>query len=137
MPPFYERDFLWMPTTDPGISITKARELAQQTNKIIKQFPEVKHTLAKLGRAETSTDPAPLSMFETTIQLHPPDDWPQREVKRFYSDWSLPGVVRGLLERIWPEHAAARTPLELDRAINEAMVRLGPMIDDYLGTDSQ
>ena len=61
MPPLYEGDFLWMPTTDPGISITKSRELLQQTNKIIRKFPEVEHTFAKIGRAETSTDPAPLS----------------------------------------------------------------------------
>ena len=58
-------------------------ELLQQTNKIIKQFPEVHHTFGKIGRAETSTDPAPLSMIETTIMLKPPDEWPQREIHRF------------------------------------------------------
>ena len=56
IPPLYEGDFLWMPTTDPGISITKSRELLQQTNKVIRQFPEVHHTFGKIGRAETSTD---------------------------------------------------------------------------------
>jgi len=121
IPPLYEGDFLWMPTTDPGISITKAKELLQQTNKVIKQFPEVHHTFGKIGRAETSTDPAPLSMIETTIMLKPAEDWPQREIKRFYRDWRLPGQVREWLGRLWPETAPARDPGELDRAINEAI----------------
>jgi Cu(I)/Ag(I) efflux system membrane protein CusA/SilA len=121
IPPLYEGDFLWMPTTDPGISITKSRELLQQTNKIIVQFPEVHHSFGKIGRAQTSTDPAPLSMIETTIMLNPPDEWPQREVRRFYSGWPLPETVRGWLHHLWPETAPARTPGELDRAINDAI----------------
>jgi Cu(I)/Ag(I) efflux system membrane protein CusA/SilA len=121
IPPLYEGDFLWMPTTDPGISITQARELLQQTNKIIRQFPEVEHTFGKIGRAQTSTDPAPLSMIETTIMLKPADEWPQREIERFYSDWPLPDTVRGWLHHLWPEIAPARTPVELDRAINDAI----------------
>jgi Cu(I)/Ag(I) efflux system membrane protein CusA/SilA len=64
-----------MPTTDPGISITKAKELLQQTDKIIKSFPEVETVFGKIGRAETATDPAPLSMIETTITLKPQDEW--------------------------------------------------------------
>jgi Cu(I)/Ag(I) efflux system membrane protein CusA/SilA len=76
MPPLYEGDLLYMPTTLPGISITKAKELLQQTDKIIKTFPEVKSVFGKIGRAETATDPAPLSMIETTIQLKPEDEWP-------------------------------------------------------------
>jgi len=75
MPPLNEGDLLYMPTTDPGISITKARELLQQTDKIIKSFPEVSHVLGKIGRAETATDPAPLSMIETTITLKPEEKW--------------------------------------------------------------
>ncbi len=121
IPPLYEGDFLWMPTTDPGISITKSRELLQQTNKIIKHFPEVHHTFGKIGRAETSTDPAPLSMIETTIMLRPPEEWPPRSVKRFYSNWPLPETVRGWLSRLWPEWIPARSPIELDRAINDAI----------------
>ncbi len=121
IPPLYEGDFLWMPTTDPGISITKSRELLQQTNKVIRQFPEVHHTFGKIGRAETSTDPAPLSMIETTIMLKPAEDWPQQEVERFYSDWPLPETVRGWLHHFWPESKPARTPGELDRAINDAI----------------
>ena len=75
MPPLYEGDLLYMPTTLPGISITKAKELLQQTDKIIKTFPEVKSVFGKIGRADTPTDPAPLSMIETTIQLKPEDEW--------------------------------------------------------------
>lgn len=75
MPPLNEGDLLYMPTTLPGISITKAKEILQQTDKIIKQFPEVHHVFGKIGRAETATDPAPLSMMETTIMLKPEDQW--------------------------------------------------------------
>ncbi|MFQ6070301.1 MAG: efflux RND transporter permease subunit [Candidatus Aminicenantales bacterium] len=75
MPPLNEGDVLYMPTTDPGISITKAKELLQQTDKIIKSFPEVKSVFGKIGRAETATDPAPLSMIETTIILKPKKQW--------------------------------------------------------------
>jgi len=75
MPPLNEGDLLYMPTTLPGISITKARELLQQTDRIIASFPEVRHTFGKIGRAETATDPAPLSMIETTITLKPESEW--------------------------------------------------------------
>ncbi len=77
MPELNEGDLLYMPTTDPGISITKAKELLQQTDKIIKSFPEVKTVFGKAGRAETATDPAPLSMFETVITLKPQSEWPK------------------------------------------------------------
>ncbi|VAW89568.1 Cobalt-zinc-cadmium resistance protein CzcA; Cation efflux system protein CusA [hydrothermal vent metagenome] len=76
MPPLNEGDILYMPTTYPGISITKAKELLQQTDKIIKSFPEVHHVFGKVGRAETATDPAPLAMLESTIRLKPKDEWP-------------------------------------------------------------
>lgn len=69
MPPLNEGDLLYMPTTPPGISPAKAAELLQQTDRIIKTFPEVHHVLGKIGRAETATDPAPLSMIETTVIL--------------------------------------------------------------------
>jgi Cu(I)/Ag(I) efflux system membrane protein CusA/SilA len=75
MPPLWEGDLLYMPTTLPGISVTKARELLQQTDKIIKTFPEVEKVFGKIGRAETATDPAPLTMIETTIMLKPEDQW--------------------------------------------------------------
>ncbi len=75
MPPLWEGDLLYMPTTFPGTSITKAKELLQQTDKIIKTFPEVETVFGKVGRAETATDPAPLSMIETTIVLKDPSEW--------------------------------------------------------------
>jgi Cu(I)/Ag(I) efflux system membrane protein CusA/SilA len=101
MPPLNEGDLLYMPTTLPGISITKARELLQQTDRIIQQFPEVHHTLGKVGRAETATDPAPLSMVETTITLRPEVEYEKVPVKRFFSDW--PGWLKKPLTWIWPE----------------------------------
>ncbi len=75
MPPLNEGDLLYMPTTLPGISISKAKELLQQTDKIIKTFPEVETVFGKVGRANTPTDPAPLSMIETTITLKPEEEW--------------------------------------------------------------
>ncbi len=76
MAPLDEGDILYMPTTFPGISITKAREVLQQTDKILKTFPEVHHVFGKIGRAETATDAAPLMMVETTVQLKPQEQWP-------------------------------------------------------------
>ena len=75
MPPLWEGDLLYMPSTFPGISITKAKELLQQTDKILRTFPEVRSVFGKAGRAETATDPAPLSMVETTIVLEDPSRW--------------------------------------------------------------
>ncbi len=75
MPPFNEGDLLYMPTTLPGVSPQKAKEILQQTDRIIKSFPEVESVFGKIGRAETATDPAPLSMIETTILLKPRDEW--------------------------------------------------------------
>jgi len=75
MPHLYEGDLLYMPTTLPGISVDKARELLQQTDRIIATFPEVERVFGKAGRAATATDPAPLTMLETTIMLKPQEDW--------------------------------------------------------------
>ena len=75
MPPLNEGDLMYMPTTYPGISIDKARELLQQTDKLIHTVPEVERVFGKIGRAETATDPAPLTMIETMIQLKPKEDW--------------------------------------------------------------
>lgn len=75
IPPLDEGDLMYMPTTYPGISIGKARELLQQTDKLIKSVPEVKTVFGKVGRAETATDPAPLTMIESFIQLKPQDEW--------------------------------------------------------------
>ena len=71
IPPLDEGDLMYMPTTYAGISIGKARELLQQTNKLIKTVPEVETVFGKVGRADTATDPAPLTMIETFIQLKP------------------------------------------------------------------
>ena len=81
MPPLYEGDLLYMPTTFPGISPTKAREVLQETDRIIKAFPEVENVFGKMGRAETATDPAPMDMIETTITLRPPGDWPAADIR--------------------------------------------------------
>jgi Cu(I)/Ag(I) efflux system membrane protein CusA/SilA len=84
-----------MPTTDPGISVNKARELLQQTDKLITQFPEVDTVFGKIGRADTATDPAPPSMLETTIVLQRDKSlWRTRPVERFYDTW--PGWVAWL-----------------------------------------
>ncbi len=75
MPELDEGDLLYMPTTFPGLSIGKAQEILQQTDKLIRTVPEVKTVFGKIGRAETATDPAPLSMVETTIQFKPKSEW--------------------------------------------------------------
>ena len=98
MPPLYEGDLLYMPTTLPGMSITKARELLQQTDKIIRQFPEVHHVFGKIGRAETATDPAGLDMIETTIMLKPESEWrPGMTVQKLIDEMDraiqFPGVT--------------------------------------------
>ncbi|MBW2477749.1 MAG: efflux RND transporter permease subunit, partial [Deltaproteobacteria bacterium] len=121
MPPLYEGDLLYMPTTLPGISITKAKELLQQTDRIIREFPEVERVFGKVGRAETATDPAPLSMLETTIMLKPEEEWRTVPKKRFYSDWpdSL-DILKGPLRWIWPEQGTISVE-ELKNELNESI----------------
>jgi Cu(I)/Ag(I) efflux system membrane protein CusA/SilA len=75
MPPLFEGDLLYMPTTLPGVSVTKAREILQRTDAILKSFPEVEQVFGKIGRAETATDPAGLDMVETTVRLKPESAW--------------------------------------------------------------
>ena len=105
MPALYEGDLLYMPTTLPGLSVTKAKEILQQTDRIIRQFPEVEHVFGKIGRAETATDPAPMMMIETTITLKPESEWRKVAEKRFYSGWpeSLE-FLKVPLRWLWPEH---------------------------------
>ncbi|MFQ5929354.1 MAG: efflux RND transporter permease subunit, partial [Acidobacteriota bacterium] len=98
MPPLWEGDLLYMPTTFPGISVTKAREILQQTDKIITSFPEVHHVFGKIGRAETATDPAPLSMIETTIMLKPESEWrpgmtPEKLISEMNQAIQFPGLT--------------------------------------------
>ena len=88
MPPLDEGDLLYMPTTDPSISITKSKQILQQTDKLIKTFPEVLSVHGKIGRAATATDPAPLSMIETVAQLNPDrSKWRTRRPGYFFSSW--------------------------------------------------
>ena len=116
MPPLNEGDILYMPTTDPGISITKARELLQQTDRIIYTFPEVKRVFGKIGRAETATDPAPLSMIETTVTLKPVDEWPQRKrEERWHSNLKVPDILRAFFQKFWPENR----PVTMEELVNE------------------
>jgi Cu(I)/Ag(I) efflux system membrane protein CusA/SilA len=75
MPPLDEGDLMYMPTTYPGVSIDKAREMLQHTDRMIAAVPEVRRVFGKIGRAETATDPAPLTMIETVIQLKPREEW--------------------------------------------------------------
>ncbi|MGE5300517.1 MAG: efflux RND transporter permease subunit [Acidobacteriota bacterium] len=118
MPPLYEGDLLYMPTTLPGISISTARSVLQQTDKIIKTFPEVKSVFGKIGRADTATDPAPLSMIETTIVLKPENEWPMVPVERFFSGW--PDILRKPLSAIWPLERHI-SPKELTDQMNKAI----------------
>ena len=101
MPELDEGDLLYMPSTFPAVSIGKAQQLLQQTDKIIQRFPEVHHTLGKVGRAETATDPAPLSMIETTITLRPEVEYEKEQVNQWFSAW--PGWLKKPLTWIWPE----------------------------------
>ncbi len=101
MPPLDEGDLLYMPTALPGLSAAKAAELLQQTDRLIKTLPEVQSVYGKAGRAETATDPAPLEMFETTIQFKPRDQWrpgmtPQKLVEELDRIVRVPG-----LSNIW------------------------------------
>jgi Cu(I)/Ag(I) efflux system membrane protein CusA/SilA len=115
MPPLEEGSILYMPTTMPGISITEAQKLLQVTDRIIKQFPEVDRVLGKAGRADTSTDPAPLSMLETVIILKPKSQW--RKAETWYSSWA-PERLRSVLRHITPDHLSQE---EVISQMNDAL----------------
>jgi Cu(I)/Ag(I) efflux system membrane protein CusA/SilA len=115
MPPLEEGSLLYMPTTMPGISITEAQKVLQVTDRIIKQFPEVDRVLGKAGRAETSTDPAPLSMLETVVILKPKAEW--RKVKTWYSSWT-PGWAKSVLRHFTPDNISQE---DLINQMNEAL----------------
>jgi copper/silver efflux system protein len=98
MPPLFEGDLLYMPTTLPGVSVAKAKEILQQTDKIIKAFPEVEQVFGKIGRAETATDPAGLDMVETTIRLKPEKAWrkgmtPDKLIEEMDAALKFPGLT--------------------------------------------
>ena len=98
MPPLDEGDLMYMPSAEVGISVGKARELLQQTDRLIKTIPEVETVFGKVGRADTATDPAPLTMIETTIQFKPRDEWrpgmtPQALRRELDSLIQFPGIT--------------------------------------------
>ena len=97
MPPLYEGTIFYMPMTSPGISVTEAGKLLSVQDKILRSFPEVHTVFGKAGRAETSTDPAPFSMMETTVHLKPREQWPK--IAKDYSSW--PEWLRPLAKRLF------------------------------------
>ena len=101
MPPLNEGVILYMPTTLPGISVTEASALLQKQDELLRQVPEVERVFGKAGRADTSTDPAPLSMMETTVVLKPETQW--RAKPRWYSSW-MPSFLLPLVRPLWPDH---------------------------------
>ena len=115
MPPLEEGSLLYMPTTMPGISIAEAQRLLQVTDGILKSFPEVDHVLGKTGRADTATDPAPLSMLETVIVLKPHSEWPRTHT--WYSSWA-PNWMLPSLRHITSDHISET---ELVAQMNEAL----------------
>lgn len=98
MPPLYEGGLLYMPMTLPGVSPAKVREILQTTNRQLMTVPEIKHVFAKAGRADTATDPAPLAMIETWVELNPRDEWrkgmtPEKLIADLNKRVSLPGMM--------------------------------------------
>ncbi len=120
MPDMDEGDLLYMPTTLPGLSAGKAQQLLQQTDRLLKTLPEVKSVFGKAGRAETATDPAPLSMFETTVQLKPRSEWrpgmtTEKLIAEMYELTKFPGlsnvIVPPIKTRIDMLTTGIRTPV--------------------------
>ena len=118
MPPLDEGTLLYMPSTLPGISVTEATRVLETQDKIIGAFPEVERVFGKAGRAESSTDPAPYSMMETTIVLKPQDQWPK--VDRWYSK-SAPEKIQAILRRFWPDHKTTQELIYGAGGLNEAL----------------
>ena len=119
MPPLDEGSLLYMPTTMPGIAIGEAQKLMQVSDRAIKQFPEVDRVLGKAGRADTSTDPAPLSMLETVITLKPTSEW--RRVETWLSGVA-PEWLKPMLRHITPDHISEE---QLIAEMNEAVTYPG------------
>ncbi len=115
MPSWDEGSLLYMPSTMPGISIAESQRILQTTDRILRSFPEVDHVLGKAGRAETATDPAPLSMLETVIVLKPQSEWRSRQT--WYSSWA-PGWSLPLLRHFGPGHLSETELIaEMDHAL--------------------
>lgn len=118
MPPLDEGTLLYMPSTLPGMSVAEATRVLETQDKIISSFPEVERVFGKAGRAESSTDPAPYSMMETTIVLKPQDQWPKKD--RWYSkrmpEWTWP-----YLKSIWPDHISTQELIYGPGGLNDAL----------------
>jgi len=143
MPTLDEGDLMYMPTTLPGISVGKASELLQQTDRLIKTLPEVKSVFGKTGRAETATDPAPLTMLETTIQLKPREEWrpgmtTAKLIQELDSLVQLPGVtnawVMPIRTRIDMLATGIRTPVGVKVAGTDLGViqKIGSQIEEVI-----
>jgi len=116
IPPMDEGTILYMPTSMPGLSIAQAERVLQGTDKILKEFPEVDSVLGKAGRAETPTDPAPLSMLETLITLRPRAEW--RHIDTWYSAWA-PEWAKKIFRHISPDTISLEELIsEMDAALN-------------------
>ena len=102
MPPLNEGDVLYMPTTFPNISIEEAKRYLQMQDRLIRSVPEVARVYGKAGRSETPTDPAPLSMVETVVQLKPREQWHTIPLQRWYSGWA-PKWLEPALRPLWPD----------------------------------
>ncbi len=115
MPELEEGTILYMPVTVPGVSVPQARQILAAQDRALRAFPEVERVFGKAGRADTVTDPAPVSMFETTVMLRPPAAWRRRP--RWYSAWA-PAWLQGTLRRVWPDRITVRQLIdEMDRAV--------------------
>ncbi|MFI5396026.1 MAG: efflux RND transporter permease subunit [Candidatus Binatia bacterium] len=118
MPPLNEGALLYMPTTLPGISVTEASRMLQVQDRVLKTFPEVERVFGKIGRAETSTDPAPFSMVETTVLLKPEDEW--REKPRWYSS-QAPEWAKKILRHIWRDRITWEELIYGSDGLNQAL----------------
>jgi Cu(I)/Ag(I) efflux system membrane protein CusA/SilA len=118
MPPLNEGALLYMPTTLPGISITEAARMLQVQDRVLGTFPEVERVFGKIGRADTSTDPAPFSMVETTVLLKPEDQW--RVQPRWYSSWA-PDWLKAVLRHVWADHVGWQELVYGAGGLNEAL----------------
>jgi Cu(I)/Ag(I) efflux system membrane protein CusA/SilA len=119
MPPLDEGDLLYMPTTFPNISIEEARQQLRRQDEVLRSFPEVQSVLGKIGRADTPTDPAPLSMVETVVQLKPRGEWRTKSVRRWYVG-NTPEFMRPLLDWLQPEFV----PMTREDLVQEMNARL-------------
>ena len=145
MPPMNEGDIMYMPTTLPGISIGKAQQLLQQTDRLIKTVPEVKQVFGKMGRADTATDPAPLTMIETIIQLKPQQQWRdgmtlEKIIDELDQTVNLPGLTNAWLmpikTRIDMLATGIKTPVgvKISGASLEVIERIGRRLEKILQT---